>query len=148
MIKEFKLILWVGVGCQRGTSKALIEFAIAQVFQAHNLPESSIAGLATIDTKANELGIVEFCRARQFALKIFSSDQLNSVSVLHPSTIVQSKINTPSVAEAAAILAAGLLIVPKQIVRKPGESGAVTVAVAGILGATNLNECDKLKNVI
>lgn len=142
MSKELQLTLWVGIGCQRGVSKALIELAIAQVFQAYNLPESAIVGVATIDTKANEPGILQFYRDysfgelrsnRQLILKFFSSDQLSAIPVLHPSKLVESKVNTSSVAEAAAILAAGALIVPKQIIRKPGESGAVTIAVAKCL---------------
>ncbi|HEY9883147.1 MAG TPA: cobalamin biosynthesis protein, partial [Thermosynechococcaceae cyanobacterium] len=50
-------VFWVGIGCKRGTSKGLIEQAVRDAFQAHALAESEIAGIATIDTKADEAGL-------------------------------------------------------------------------------------------
>lgn len=124
-------VLWIGLGCERGTSKALIEWAISQVFQANHLAQGAIAGIATIDLKADEVGLVEFCRDRGLLLRCFSPEQLKSVTVPNPSQVVESEVGTPSVSEAAAILAAGnSLRVAKQIVRKDGEPGAVTVAIA------------------
>ncbi len=97
--------LWIGVGCQRGTSRELIETAIAQVCHSYDLTESAIAGIATIDTKANEAGIVELCQQRNWALKTFPANTLNSVEVPNPSNIVGQKVGTYSVAEAAALCA-------------------------------------------
>jgi cobalt-precorrin 5A hydrolase/precorrin-3B C17-methyltransferase len=133
-------VLWVGIGCERGTSRALIETAIQQVCQAHQFAEGAIAGIATIDLKADEAGILELCHDRQWALKCFTADQLRSVSVPTPSNIVAAEVGTPSVAEAAAILASqenrstatdpSCLRAAKTIVRQEGQPGAVTVAVA------------------
>lgn len=144
--------LWVGIGCKRGTSKIIIEQAIRSVFQAHDLAESAIAGMATIDTKANETGLVEFCRDRHLPLRCFAAEALRSVCVPHPSGAIAAAIGTPSVAEAAALLASGwrgggennlhlpltpdtrhptpALCVAKQIFRPLGQAGSVTVAVA------------------
>ncbi|MBD2077385.1 cobalamin biosynthesis protein [Phormidium sp. FACHB-592] len=97
--------LWVGIGCKRGTSKRLIEQAVHAVFQAHNLSENAIAGLATIDTKADEAGLIEFCRDRHLPLHCFSADQLRLIAVPHPSGASLAAVGTPSVAEAAALLA-------------------------------------------
>ncbi len=153
-------VLWVGIGCERGTSKALIETAIKQVCQKHHLAESAIAGIATIDIKADEVGLVELCRERHWPLRTFPSEILRSINVPNPSTIVEKEVGTPSVAEAAAIVGAGLvpalihgvrypkgeypqegyphegypqgvsIQVAKQIVKLEGEPGAVTVAIA------------------
>lgn len=124
-------VLWVGIGCERGTSKKLIEGAIAEVFKAHHLAEAAIAGLATIDLKADEVGIVEFCRDRDLPLRCFSPEQLKTIEVPNPSNVVESEVGTPSVSEAAAVLAAqNSLRVAKKIVRREGEPGAVTVAIA------------------
>ena len=124
-------VLWVGIGCERGTSKALIEAAIAQVFRANHLAEAAIAGIATIDLKSDEVGLLDVCRDRDLPLRCFSSEQLKSIDVPNPSSVVESEVGTPSVSEAAAILAAeASLRVAKQIVRQEGESGAVTIAVA------------------
>ncbi|NJK47653.1 precorrin-3B C(17)-methyltransferase [Candidatus Gracilibacteria bacterium] len=125
-------VLWVGIGCERGTSRKLIEEAIAQVCTRYHLATDAIAGLATIELKADEVGILDYCRDRNFPLKIFNAEMLCQVNVPNPSSIVEQEVGTPSVAEAAAIVAsqASSLIVPKQIIKLDGEPGAVTVAIA------------------
>lgn len=125
-------VLWVGVGCERGTPRRVIETAIEQVFQAHGLALGSVAGVASLDLKADEVGLVELCESRHWPLRCFSAAELKDVPVPNPSAVVDAAVQTPSVAEAAAILAAdrGNLRVAKQVMRLEGEPGAVTVAVA------------------
>ena len=125
-------VLWVGVGCERGTPRRVIEAAIAQVFQAHGLALGAIAGVASLDLKADEVGLVELCEARRWPLRCFAAAALKDIPVPNPSAVVNAAVQTPSVAEAAAILAAdrGSLQVAKQVMRLAGEPGAVTVAVA------------------
>ena len=147
-IHQVQQVLWVGIGCKRGTSWQLIDRAIEQVFQENQLFQSAIAGIATIDTKALEVGLVQLCRLRNLPLKTFSAQNLRSVCVPNPATISDHKVGTPSVAEAAAILAAtqtplltaspftstealGVrFLVSKQIFQLKGQPGAVTLAVA------------------
>ncbi|MHC5861156.1 cobalamin biosynthesis protein [Nostoc sp.] len=151
-------VLWVGIGCKRRTSWQLIDGAIEQVFRENQLFTSAIAGLATIDTKASEVGLVELCHLRNLPLKTFSAEILRSVCVPNPATITDHKVGTPSVAEAAAILAASQLtsltiftftsmeelrvrfLVPKQIFQRQGQPGAVTLAVAQTLNTTSITE--------
>jgi len=125
--------LWVGVGFQRGSSQQLIARAIEEVFQKNLLYEKAIAGIATIDTKASDTDLLELCYLRHWVLKTFSAQKLSTVAVPHPSEIITKVTGTPSVAEAAAILAAvnneGLLV-PKQIFRLSSQPGAITIAVA------------------
>ena len=97
-------VLWVGIGCERGTSRKLIEDAIAQVCQRYHLAIEAIAGIATIDIKADEVGLLEYCRDRNYPLKTFDAETLRQVNVPNPSSIVAQEVGTPSVAEAAAIL--------------------------------------------
>jgi cobalt-precorrin 5A hydrolase/precorrin-3B C17-methyltransferase len=125
-------VLWVGIGCERGIGKKLIEFAIEQVFSQFNLALLAIAGIATIDIKADEKGILAVCQEGNFPLKTFTAQQLSQIKVPNPSQIVLQEVKTPSVAEAAAIKASQTenLLVSKQIIKLDGEKGAVTVAVA------------------
>ena len=127
-------VLWVGIGCERGTSKQLIETAIQQVCQKNHLAEDAIAGIATIDIKADEVGLVELCRERNWPLRTFPADILRAVNVPNPSAVVDKEVGTPSVAEAAALMAANsdvaTLLVAKQIFKSEGQPGAVTVAIA------------------
>ena len=134
-------VLWVGIGCKRGTSKQLIETAIQQVCRENQLAEGAIAGIATIDLKADEIGLVKLCRDRNWPLRTFSADVLRFASVPNSSAIVEVGVGTPSVAEASALCAASVgeitssihkspLRVSKQIFRLEGQPGLVTVAIA------------------
>ena len=132
-----KKILWLGIGCQKGVSQQLINSAIKQVFQQYQLIYSEIAGIATIDKKASEIGLVKFCNLEKLPLKTFSSELLNNVFVPNANHSITKLVGTSSVAEASAILAASeitsaeiILLVPKQIFRLPEETVTVTIAVA------------------
>jgi cobalamin biosynthesis protein CbiG len=137
--------LWVGIGCKRGTSQEFISLAIKHVFQENKLLLSAIAGVATIESKTDEIGLIEFCYLRNLPLIFFSAEDLQNVTVPNPSQVVADKVQTLSVAEAGAILAASRLCnlnvvetkhvtslcVPKQIIRSVHDlTGAVTLAVA------------------
>lgn len=141
-------VLWLGIGCERGTSKELLAIAIEQSCQRHQLATAAIAGIATIDLKADEVGLVELCAERNWPLRTFPAEVLSSVTVPNPSQIVKKEVGTPSVAEAAALVTAESqnLLVSKQIFRSqilnstnseqaednkiPNYQGAVTVAIA------------------
>ncbi len=124
-------VLWVGIGCERGTSKQLIEKAIKTIFDRNHLATEAIAAITTIDLKADETGILELCRDWNLPLITFTAAELAKIDVPTPSKIVFEEVGTSSVAEAAAILAAkSSLIVRKQIFKLEGEKGAVTVAIA------------------
>lgn len=128
-------VLWVGLGCERGTSKRVMEVAIEEVCQRYHLAREAIAGIATIDLKSDEIGILQLCEEYHYPLKTFSAAVLKRVDVPTPSEIVNLEVGTPSVAEAAALAAVGTrqntpLLVPKQVVKLEGEAGAVTVAIA------------------
>ncbi len=123
-------VLWVGIGCERGTSRALIETAIDETCKTYHLATESIAGITSINLKADEAGIIEVCQRRNLILKTFTAEQLDQVHVPTPSAVVKQEVGTHSVAEAAAILAGENLLVSKQIFRADNQSGAVTVAIA------------------
>lgn len=126
-------VLWVGIGCIRGTSQALIAEAITQVFQKHHLAQGAIAGITTIDLKADEVGLLAYCQENSLSLKTFTPEQLNQETVPNPSDIVYEEVGTASVAEASALCAAkhygeSCLLVSKQIIKT--ETEAITIAIA------------------
>lgn len=136
-------VLWVGIGCERGTSRQLIESALQQVCRENQLAAEAIAGIATIDLKADEVGLVELCHAYDFPLRTFPAEILSAISVPNPSSVVEREVGTPSVAEAAALRAANSqnLLVTKQVFRSTADNldaeinsqnlqGAVTIAIA------------------
>ena len=123
-------VLWVGIGCERGTSKELITTAIEETCKNYHLATEAIAGIASIDLKADEAGIIEVCQQRNLVFKTYNAQQLDSVDVPTPSDVVRQEVGTASVAEAAAIEAGKNLLVSKQIFKSDAQPGAVTIAIA------------------
>ena len=127
-------VLWIGIGCERGTSKTTIEEAIIATCTKYHLAQDAIAGIATINIKGDEVGILELCDSGNLPLKTFTAEKLQQVTVPTPSEIVRKEVGTSSVAEAAAICAVekdlDSLIVPKQVFKEQGKPGGVTVAIA------------------
>ncbi|MFM6405185.1 MAG: cobalamin biosynthesis protein [Microcystis sp.] len=118
-------VLWLGIGCIRGTEKAVIDKAIRDVFKRYHLSLAAIAGIATLDIKANERGLIAYCQEQGLPLKTFTAEELRDINVPNPSAIVHKKEGTPSVAEAAALKIGDTFGVSKQI-----EAKTVTVAVS------------------
>ncbi len=127
-------VLWVGIGCERDTDQALIAYAVESVCREHHLAMAAIAGVASLDLKSDEVGLLEYVQEKNWPLICFSAEQLKAIAVPNPSDVVENAVGTPSVSEATAIVAAGAgldgLRVKKQVVKQPGLKGAVTVAIA------------------
>ena len=126
--------LWIGIGCERNTSVGLVERAVASALARASLAPEAVAGISSIDAKADEPALLRLCEQRGWPLRLHNASSLAKVAVPTPSEVVKAEMGTASVAEAAALLAAGdgaPLRQPKQIFHaKPGEQGAVTVAIA------------------
>lgn len=118
-------LLWLGIGCIRGTEKAVIDRSIRDVFKRYHLSLAAIAGIATLDIKADERGLIAYCQEKGLPLKTFTAEELRGINVPNPSAIVNREGGTPSVAEAAALKMGETLLVSKQI-----EAKSVTVAVS------------------
>jgi len=124
--------LWLGMGCERHTSLEVLERLLLQTLEAHGLAEEAVAGLASIDRKGDEPALLKLATRHGWPLKLFSAAQLAPVPVPNPSAVVEQEMGTASVAEAAALLAAGHqsnLRVAKTMLRGSGQ-GAATLAVA------------------
>jgi cobalt-precorrin 5A hydrolase/precorrin-3B C17-methyltransferase len=133
--------LWIGIGCERDTSESLLERLVQTALQEHDLAEDAVAGLASVTVKGDERGLLSLAERRGWPLRLYPADRLAAVPVPNPSAVVARELGTPSVAEAAALLAAAEgngepfpstpLLVPKRIGRaSTGERGAATLAVA------------------
>jgi len=127
--------LWVGMGCERGTSLELLRRALRQGLEAAGLAIEAVAGLASADRKADEPALLQLAAEHDWSLRCFSSAELSAVAVPNPSNVVEAELGTASVAEAAALLACGpgapQLRVEKQIERAAtAEQGAATIAIA------------------
>ena len=115
--------LVVGLGASSGVSAEELEGLIVQVLEGFS--PLSVTCVATVDAKRDEPGIVEVCRHRGWSLVTFAADALARMPVPNPSDAPMRAVGTPSVAEAAALLASGGdLVVEKR------KSPMATAAVA------------------
>lgn len=101
-------MLVCGIGCRRGTPAEDIEAAI-QAARTSLGCIGEIVVIATEATKSNEPGLREAARRLGVELVAFTSDELRSTAaaVLTHSPAALLHKGTPSVAEAAALLAGG-----------------------------------------
>ena len=119
----------VGLGCQRGVSLATLEQAVDDSLQPLGAVE--VCCLASHVRKADEPALRQLAEVRGWPLRLYPAERLAAVQVPNPSARVADEVGTPSVAEAAALLAAGsrTLLAGKQ--RHYGTDGkGVAVAVA------------------
>ena len=119
-------VLTVGIGLARQAEPADgIVSSMRQELASHGLDEHAVEHFATIDLKADEPVVKLLADGHEVIL--FSARELAAVSVPNPSASVQKHVGTPSVCEAAAILAAGggNLIVEKV----KGENYTLAVAI-------------------
>ncbi len=126
--------LWVGMGCERGTSLSVLQRCLENSLAAEGLAVEAVAGLASADRKADEPALLELAEQHGWPLRCFSSEALSAVPVPNPSPVVEAELGTASVAEASALLACGpgaRLRTTKHIERaSAGEQGAATTAIA------------------
>ena len=80
-------VLWIGIGCERNTSKELIANSLNNLLESKNLSKYSIAGLATVDIKKDEKGILELAKEKNMPIKFFSKEDLSKIIVPNPSNL-------------------------------------------------------------
>jgi len=124
--------LILGIGCDRNTPKELLARGIAKILAEHNLSSKCIAGLATIDAKADESGLIELCQENNWPLTTYSAATLDQVTgIKNPSLTVKKYMGTQTVAEGAAILATDgePLLVSKQKYSESKDGKNMTLAI-------------------
>ena len=120
-------VVFLGIGCRKGTDVQTIEQAVQVALDAAGIPWEAVRGMASIDVKQNEPGLLRFCENHGLTLTVFSAETLQSVrGDFTPSDFVARTVGVDNVCERAAVCAAdgGALIC-----RKRAQNG-VTVALA------------------
>lgn len=128
--------LVVGVGASRGAPVDEVLGLIQETLREAGLSPRSVAELATVDAKSKEPGILGAAERLGVPVVTYSAEELAAVEVPNPSAAPLAAVGTPSVAEAAALLGGGELLVPK---RKSDASPAMaTCAVVRRAGRGRL----------
>lgn len=98
--------LIVGMGCRRGTSFVDLLSALEDCFERHNLDFRSLAKLATVDVKEDELGLQELAKHLGLSLEIVSREAIKEVQEdFEGSDFVEQSIGVRAVSEPVALLA-------------------------------------------
>ncbi|EEG08503.1 cobalamin biosynthesis protein [Pseudogulbenkiania ferrooxidans] len=106
--------LTLGIGCRRGKSADEIERAVLAALG--NRPLAEVREVATIDIKADEAGLLEFCARHGLPLRVIAQPDVAARGwVGEPSDWVQQNVGVSGVCEPCALIASprGQLIVPK-----------------------------------
>ena len=121
-------ILYLGIGCRRGTTEKAIEIAVQRVMDVGGLNPRALKGIATIDVKRDEQGLLAFASEWHLPLMFFSAQELQNASgEFSSSSFVEQTVGVDNVCARAAICAAGENAV--LLARKTVGDG-VTVAIA------------------
>jgi histidinol-phosphate aminotransferase len=117
----------VGLGARRGVPQQEVGAALDAALRHAGLRAADVAALATVEQRAREAGVRGAAACRGWPVLAYPAGSLAGIAVPHPSPAVRRHAGTPSVAEAAALLAAGPaaeLIEPKRVLFR------CTVAIA------------------
>jgi len=122
-----------GIGCRKGTTAQEIDAAIDAALAEAGQPREALSCIATSDGKGAEAGIIEATAGRGLRLVLVKPAELEAAGPRTQSSSprVKELFGVPSVAEAAALAAAGpdaALLVPRIVV------GPATCAIAAADG--------------
>lgn len=122
-------VLWViprwmvlGIGCRKGVACADLETAL----QHFGLPPQAVCRVASIDLKAAEPGLLDFCAAHGWELETYSAEELARVpGAFTASAFVAQTTGVDNVCERAAVLSSG-----GTLIRRKQAGNGVTMAAA------------------
>ncbi|MGL6314966.1 cobalamin biosynthesis protein [Vibrio sp. WXL103] len=124
-----KVVLWrpkslvIGIGCDRNTPISTLLAGLEAFSGEFNLSIDSIKSMTSIDLKADEVGLQQLSKLKQWPFTTFTPSQLdNREGIQNPSEYVKKVTGSNSVAEAAALALSQTkqLLVPKWTFKKDG----------------------------
>jgi len=120
--------LILGVGCVSGVAPEALARLLDRLLAAAGVGPQAVAGIATLDRRGTEPGILLLAARLGVPLHLFPVDRLEAERprLAHPSPALFARIGCHGVAEGAALAAAGpaaRLIVPR--LKGEGATGAL-----------------------
>ena len=125
-------VLYAGFGCRQGCSRQHLETLLRLGLAQLQLPLGAVQGIASIELKADEPGLVDLARQLALPLQVFTPVQLQrfEAQLSHRSTAAFTHSGCWGVAESSALAlaaqahGAARLVLPRQIL------GGATLAFA------------------
>lgn len=126
-------ILTLGIGCRKGTARDRISDAVLEMLEKNGIFRQAVSGIASIDLKKNEAGLLAFAKEWQLPIIFYTADELRAVSGdFVPSSFVESVTGVDNVCERSAVLLAGKnggLLISKH--KKDGVTAAAGISIPG-----------------
>ena len=105
MVQMYPRNLVIGLGCRRGILKDQIYEFLMEILKKHNLSYKSIKHFATVDLKADEVGLIELAKELDRELKIIGRDEILKIEdMFDGSDFVKKEIGVRAVSEPCAYL--------------------------------------------
>jgi cobalt-precorrin 5A hydrolase len=131
VIEEKNLTLkpkvYLGIGCNRGTSFKIIDTSVKIFLAKYNLSIDQIQNIASFEVKQDEEGLLQFANKYNFDIEFYKKEDINALEDNFSPSASTKFFDLKGVAEPSAILCSQYkeLIVKKQVYNK-----SVTISAA------------------
>lgn len=123
----------IGVGCKKNTPAEVIEARIKEELEKKKIDLRSIKGLASIDIKSKEQGLLEFAEKKKIPIYFYSTEELSVLKGdFTPSEFVSQITGIENVCERAAFMLAkseGMKNLEECVVLPKSGKNGVTVSI-------------------
>lgn len=124
--------LCVGLGCRRQTKKEAVAAAVSETVRMAGYSMRDVQGIYSIDMKAGEPGILDFCREEGLPFRCYGKEALwQAEGSFSASAFVEEVTGVDNVCERAAVLGSGGGAL---ILRKQAREGVTTALALGRQG--------------
>ncbi len=130
-------IFYLGIGCRRNTTMENIEKLVLQNLEKLRINIRAVAGIASVDLKKDEQGLLDFAKKYNLSIEFFSADELkNQKGEFCESEFVKSVVGVSNVCERSAVATSsgGTLLLPKT------SQNGVTLAVTKVDWQVNFSK--------
>ncbi len=100
--------VYIGIGCNRGTSRDVIEKSFELFIQTYNIRPDDIVTVGSFDAKRDEKGLLEFAKGYNFKMEFFKKDDINSLEKEFTKSASTKFFGLKGVAEPSAVLGFGI----------------------------------------
>ncbi len=117
----------LGIGCRKDIDSGYFEDKLLKILEEHGIPLNLVRGMASIDLKADEKAIIDFCGKYRVDFNTYSAEVLSGLKGdFSSSDFVEKTTGIGNVCERSAVMLSGngRLILKKTVVK------GITVAVA------------------
>lgn len=129
-------ILYIGFGCRRGASIREFQEVLDDIVVVEDISIKAIAGIASVDLKNDEDGLLALAEKYQWPVKFFTKEQINGMYPAGKENKVYQKVGVYGVAEPAARLAAAIGENPGRLIMGKKKWQRITAAIAAKASST------------